>query len=136
MKATRFVRIPFPTWGHRVTDTNIDVVAAWCKGTVVRNPDRSFILVPVANARNPRAMQARPGDWVLKATRWGKTTFKVYPQASLENDFFILPGDWGGDEELDYDEDPIEEEPPSLPLQLVRPVPVPGNHRPDMRRTN
>lgn len=102
MKATRLFRKPFPAWAHQVTEKNIDTIAEWCQGVVVKNTDRMFIRVPVMNARNPRQTEAGIGCWVVKAKRYNKASFKVYTQRELEKDFWALEGDWAGDEELNY----------------------------------
>ena len=94
MELREFVRKPFPVKAVQVTADNMAEVARWCGGQVLTItkegeagdgplPARSFVRVPVFQARNDRQQQAYIGDWVLEAERG----FKVYTNSAFRNHF-------------------------------------------------
>lgn len=97
MMATRFMRQPFYVTGIEVTSENMEAVARWCQGHVIRDGDRSFIRVPVDRATNRRQTEAYVGLWVTASKQRGLRSFKVYTREWLDKNFFEL----SGDDELD-----------------------------------
>ena len=73
MKAARFMRKPFPVRGFEVTETNMDAIARWCVGHVVREDvPRPFVRVPVSRSVNEKQTRAYVRTWVIAADgkRW------------------------------------------------------------------
>lgn len=92
MKATRFMRIPFIVTGYEVTDENMDIIADWCEGHVIRrNTDRPFVRVPVNRPTNPHQTKAFAGTWVIASLQRGQNSFKVYTTAWLSRHFMEVP---------------------------------------------
>lgn len=87
--AKKFIRKSFPVDAIQVTPENMEAVAKWCAGTIMKNGDkeghlsRDYIQVRVAYPLNPRQTEAYLGDWVLKS---GKS-FKVYTNSAFEKSF-------------------------------------------------
>ena len=110
MKAHRFMRIPFFVRGHQVTAENMETVANWCEGHVVREDGRPpFIRVPVSNPTTKRQTEAYEASWVIVSRHRGKRSFKVYSEDWLKQQFFEMPDEDEGDEDI-HDE-PIEPKP-------------------------
>lgn len=91
MKATRFMRIPFFVLGHQVTEQNMDAIARWCEGHVIRDVAKPFVRVPVDRPTNRRQTEAYVGTWVIVSTRRGQRSFKVYTQEWLVQQFMEMP---------------------------------------------
>ena len=91
IKATRFMSKPFFVVGHLVTQENMETVAAWCEGTVIKNPHRPFIRVPVQNPKTKKHSEAYVGFWVLQSMQRDEPSFKVYNLEWLEKNFIPLP---------------------------------------------
>lgn len=84
LKTHKFARKPFYVDAVRVSENNIEEVAEWCKGEVVRNDtDQTHIRVEVNRPLNERQTQAFIGDWVLFAG----TGFKVYMPKAFDRSF-------------------------------------------------
>lgn len=84
LKTHKFARKPFYVDAIRVSENNIEEVAEWCKGEVVRNDtDQTHIRVEVNRPLNERQTQAFIGDWVLFAG----TGFKVYMPKAFDRSF-------------------------------------------------
>lgn len=111
MKATRFMRIPFFVSGYLVTEDNMEAVAKWCEGHVIRG-EKPFVRVPVDRPTNKRQTEAYPGTWVIVSLYKGERSFKVYTEEWLKKQFFELP-------EEALDEGIVEEE-----KSYTRPVPT------------
>jgi hypothetical protein len=86
---TEYVRKVFTVQAVRVSADNIEKVAEWCKGSILRGYDTEtdetvpYIKVPTMNPQNDRHTQARIGDWVLFSGRG----FKVYMHKAFMRDF-------------------------------------------------
>lgn len=93
MKATRFMRKPFYVMGIEVTKGNMDAVARWCEGHVIRDTDRPFIRVPVERATNRRQTEAYVGTWVTMSRQRDERSFKVYTREWLDKNFIELADD-------------------------------------------
>lgn len=147
-EATRFMRIPFFTTGHLVTEKNMEAVSGWCGGHIIEKNSKRFIRVPVHNARSVAATEAHIGSWVIKSTYNNQESFKVYRSEWLPKNFLSkedMTPEWiaqllmqvssmEGDEEdaLDIPDDPNEDAPAVLPRTVPRPVP--RDRRPIPRR--
>lgn len=92
----QFMRRTFFVTGKLVTAENIDEVALWCEGQAVEGHHGRFVRVPVANAKNTRQTEARPGLWVLRFVYPdGGFNYKVYTTTWLEKDFTMVPDENG-----------------------------------------
>jgi hypothetical protein len=110
MKATRYMRKPFICKGFEVTDDNMDAIARWCKGSVVRDDvPRPFVRVPVLRPTNERQTRAYVGTHVIVSIFDGVKSYKVYKPEWLLSTFFELDT-WDGDE---ADDILVMEEPPT-----------------------
>ena len=87
MKTGKYVRIPFEIEAVRVTNENIDEVAAWCKGEIQTEGDplvgTRYIKVKVFKPMGERQTQAFVGDWVL----FFNGGYKVYMNNSFVRSF-------------------------------------------------
>lgn len=111
MKAVRFMRKPFFVDGYLVDEDNMDAIAKWCKGHVVRdNVPRPFVRVPVDRPMNQRQTQAFVGTWVLLSIHQGRESFKVYTADYLEENFILSP--FGTESETQIPEQVDEESAP------------------------
>lgn len=106
VKATRFMRKPFVSKGYEVTETNMDALAQWCGGSVIREEGRTpFVRVPVSRSNNERQTRAYTGSWIVVSIFDDQRHFKVYKLEWLLRSFFELTT-WNGDEvddELEMD---------------------------------
>lgn len=94
MKATKFMRIPFFVSGYEVTKDNMDELAKWCEGHVVRGDgDEPFIRVPVVRPTNKKQTEARLGMWVIVSMVRGEPSYKVYSKEWLLTQFYMMPDD-------------------------------------------
>lgn len=92
MKAIRYMRIPFIALGYEVTEDNLDAIAKWCEGFVIRTDEaRPFVRVPVNRPTNQNQTKAYVGTYVLVTEHRGENNFKVYTKAMLERHFMIVP---------------------------------------------
>lgn len=91
MKATRFMRQPFIVTGYQVTEDNMDQIATWCEGHVIRDTERPFVRVPVNRPTNQKQTQAFVGTWVLLSSTGGADSFKVYTTEWLGKSFIKIP---------------------------------------------
>jgi hypothetical protein len=91
VKAKQYMLKPFFVEGYLVEEDNMDEIAEWCQGVVIRTNDKPFIRVPVVNARTPRHSEARTGMYVLKSMD-GRDTFTIYTASLLEKKFVEIPG--------------------------------------------
>jgi hypothetical protein len=105
MKATMFMRQPFYVAGHLVTEDNMDAIAKWCQGHVIRDGGRSFIRVPVDRPTNKRQTEAYAGTWVTLSKQREERSFKVYTEEWLEKNFIRLPDDDLYDIDIDIPSD-------------------------------
>ena len=90
MEIKKYLRKPFSIEAVQVTPENMEEVAEWCGGTIMRNGTEgknAYIKVKVYRPVSVRQSQAFAGDWVLRA---GKG-FKVYNEAAFENTFYLDP---------------------------------------------
>lgn len=87
MKTHKFARKPFYVDAVRVSETNMEEVAAWCGGKIVEAlegaNDASHIKVEVHRPLTERQTQAFVGDWVLFAG----SGFKVYTPKAFDKSF-------------------------------------------------
>ncbi|ADD81090.1 gp092 [Rhodococcus phage ReqiPoco6] len=100
LKVERYQRKTFDVDAVQVTEHNLDLVAAWCGGSIVTEqvaneenallpaPPKRYVLVPVAKPLSKRQTEAYIGDWVL----WADRGFKVYGQKPFLRSF-IKPKD-------------------------------------------
>lgn len=85
LKTDKFARKPFYVDAIQVTAENMEAVAEWCQGDVVKTeaPKANYIKVRVHRPMTPRQTQAFVGDWVLYAG----TGFKVYTDRAFQGSF-------------------------------------------------
>jgi hypothetical protein len=93
LKATRFMRQPFFVMGYEVTLENMDEIAKWCEGHVIRDTEKPFVRVPVIRPTHERQTRGYVGTWVLVSKQRGEKSFKVYTREWLEKNFFEVPDD-------------------------------------------
>lgn len=84
MKTHKFARKPFYVDAARVSEDNIEEVAAWCDGTVeTDNEGALHVKVKVHRPLTERQTRAYIGDWVLFAG----IGFKVYTPKAFDKSF-------------------------------------------------
>lgn len=113
LKPVRFMRIPFFVSGFQVTEDNMEAIARWCQGHVIRDAERPFVRVPVDRATKRNQTEAYVGRWVLKSVYRREISYKVYTEEFLRGSFIEL------DEELldpRIFQDPGIDEAPTVPL--------------------
>lgn len=110
MKATRLMRRPFIVSGFQVTTEDMDAIAKWCGGHVIRDVAEPFIQVPVVRPTNPRQTEAKVGMWVIMSLDpvRGRRRYKVYTEEWVEKDFIIF-------DDYAYNDDGLDEEQPVPP---------------------
>lgn len=136
MEPTRFMRIPFFVTGYPVTEENMDAIAKWCGGYVIRDADKPFIHVPVERAASKKQYEAYVGSWVVVSVQRGEKSFKVYTEDWLRKQFMEISGDT-------FDERGLEEEDFETRTGTTREItpaatrgrPVPGQPRTHPRNT-
>lgn len=129
MKATRFMRVPFFATGYRVTADNMDTIAKWCEGHVIRDVSRPFVRVPVNRPTHKKQTEAYEDTWVIVTIHRGERSFKVYTRDLLDKQFFELPDE---DAIETIPDEPTEKENPHhqasnvhhLPTQSSGPAPM------------
>lgn len=85
------MRKPFVSKGFEVTEDNMDAIARWCKGSVVReNVSRPFVRVPVSRATNEKQTHAYAGTVVVVSVFGKVRSYKVYKREWLEESFIEL----------------------------------------------
>ena len=84
---TRFMRKPFFVSGYCVTEENMEAIAKWCGGYVIRQSNDPFIHVPVTRATNVKQYEAYVGTWVIVSVLRGERSFKVYTEEWLHKQF-------------------------------------------------
>jgi hypothetical protein len=99
MKPGKYVKNPFYVEAVQVTADNLDEVARWCSGEIIKSllpkvdraPDDTeaveCVKVPVLRPANDRWTKAFVGDWVVKAG----AGFKVYAAKAFKRDFKPRP---------------------------------------------
>lgn len=129
------MRQPFYVMGIEVTSENMDAIARWCQGHVIRSGDRSFVRVPVDRATNRRQTEAYVGTWVMASKQRGVQSFKVYTREWLDKNFFELSGDDELDS-LEIEDFPSSEsvtvggggsQPPTIATTVITQFQAPGN---------
>jgi hypothetical protein len=92
IETTKYARKPFYVDAVRVTQNNIEDVAAWAQGEVRRDTDTGreipYIHVRVFRPLDDRQTKAFIGDWVLYAG----TGYKVYTNRAFLNSFDKVEG--------------------------------------------
>lgn len=84
MKTHKFARKPFYVDAVRVTEDNINEVAAWCQGEVLTDPEEGqYIKVRVHRPLTEDQTKAFIGKWILFAG----TGFKVYTAKAFDKSF-------------------------------------------------
>lgn len=84
MKTHKFARKPFYVDAVRVSEENIEEVAAWCQGEVLTDAEEGrYIKVRVHRPQTDRQTKAFIGDWVL----YSGTGFKVYTPKAFDKSF-------------------------------------------------
>lgn len=126
MNATRFMRIPFFVTGYPVTVDNMEALAKWCEGYVVRSADgrSQFIRVPVERATSKKQTEAYPGSWLIVSNQRGNRSFKVYTEEWLRKQFVEMPEDFLMDSGIPQDILVEEPEEKRTPPANVRPLPT------------
>lgn len=128
MKPAQFMRIPFMVYGHQVTAQNMDAIAKWCQGYVVRDAPNPFVRVPVNRPTHKKQTEATIGTWVIVSLIRGERSFKVYTEERLASQFISLPNEPWDPGILDLEETPEVENPPrasnvrSIPTQYRPPT--------------
>lgn len=81
----RYQSVPIVVDAIQVTMENMEDVTAWCKGSLVMNPDTGEVGIDVPVFRRVRGNMDRAvvGDWVLKS----KSGFKVYSPTAFGRSF-------------------------------------------------
>lgn len=91
MEPLRFMRKPFFVTGYPVTEENMEKIAKWCEGHVVKDIDgRSFVRVPVNRPTHDLQTKAYAGMFVLLSQKEHKRTYKVYDQEWLDKNFIEM----------------------------------------------
>jgi hypothetical protein len=85
MKTHKFARKPFYVDAVRVSEANIEEVAAWCEGEIKNDAEgrKHIYIKSVYRPINEKQTMAYIGDWVLKAD----TGFKVYVPKAFDKSF-------------------------------------------------
>lgn len=85
MKTHKFARKPFYVDAVRVSETNIEEVAAWCESEIKTDSDgKRYIHIPgVYRPAHEKQTQAYIGDWVLMTG----TGFKIYVPKAFDRSF-------------------------------------------------
>lgn len=84
MKTHKFARKPFYVDAVRVSEANIEEVAAWCEGQILTDDiEGPYVKVRVHRPLTDRQTKAFIGDWVLFAG----TGFKVYTPKAFDKSF-------------------------------------------------
>lgn len=128
MIATRFMRKPFIVTGYKVTEEDMDAIARWCEGHVIRDTERPFVRVPVDRPTNKKQTEAYIGTWVLLSTERPEKSFKVYTQTWLNKNFIEVPAEIDDeivDEIHEEDDDThhrISDNVRTLPTHVPKPV--------------
>lgn len=143
------MRKPFICIGFEVTAGNMDTLARWCKGNVVREDvPEPFVRVPVSRATNERQTRAYIGTYIVLSVFGKGNSYKVYKKEWLDETFLQLNDsavailkalgqiEWEGDPsdvEVDMDEDnetlcchKPEKHLTSIPTQSISSQPKPG----------
>lgn len=116
METKPYVRKPFKVDGLQVKPDNLEEVAEWCGGEIIRSDERRpHIQVDVQNALRDRQKQAFVGDWVLKSPsgfkvytdKAFKTTFEDDAPDRNEEDYSPQPVLWDKPEDAPADAQPI-----------------------------
>lgn len=116
------MRKPFVTQGFVVTEDNMEAIARWCKGNVVReNVPAPFVRVPVSRPTTEKQTRAYVGTYVVVSVFGNVKSYKVYKKEWLDESFITLTdeavallkafgraadGSWDGDEgddEIDFE---------------------------------
>lgn len=88
------MRKPFFITAYEVTEENMEILAQWCQGVVVREEGKPpFVRVPVERATSSRQTKAFVGTNITVSMRRGEKSFKVYQKEWLDADFDELPED-------------------------------------------
>lgn len=83
----QYKRITFSITAERVTEENIDAVAMWCGGIVMKDPARDpkpYIKVPSKRVVLAVLTQAYPGDYVI---RHENGQFRVFKEHAFRRTF-------------------------------------------------
>lgn len=95
LKVETYQRKTFDVDAVQVTADNLELVAAWCGGSIVTvsevqeenallpAPPKRYISVPVTKPLSKRQTEAYVGDWVL----WADRGFKVYGERPFTRSF-------------------------------------------------
>lgn len=85
MKTHKFARKTFYVDAVRVSETNIEEVAAWCESEIKTDAEgKRYIHIPgVYRPANEKQTQAYIGDWVLMTG----TGFKIYVPKAFDRSF-------------------------------------------------
>lgn len=84
LEIANYQRKVFVVEGTKVTEDNLEEVASWCEGEVLKDRrDQSFVKVPIVGSHRSRLSRAFVGDWVLRS----EVGFKVYTQNSFDKCF-------------------------------------------------
>lgn len=139
MKAILYMRKPFIVTGYKVTEKNMDAIARWCQGHVIREVERPFVRVPVVRYTNIKHTEAYVGTIVTLTEQRGQEYFKVCTEEWLADNFIQMPREMEDDEhektvdlsrymnpEAQKDEEVSEDDTDSLES---RPAPSPSNVR-------
>lgn len=140
MKAILYMRKPFIVTGYKVTEKNMDAIARWCQGHVIREAERPFVRVPVTRYTNIKQTEAYVGTIVTLSEQRGQEYFKVYTEEWLAENFIKMPREMEDNDEQEKtvdlsryvkpapqdDEEAPEDDTDSFE---ARPAPTPSNVR-------
>lgn len=91
LEPTRYMRIPFFVTGYCVTEDNMEAIAKWCGGYIVREDEKpAFIHVPVNRATSDKQYKAYIGTHVVVSVQRGERSFKVYTDEWLLKQFMPI----------------------------------------------
>ena len=90
---TRYIRKPLYVDAVRVTQSNLEEIAAWCQGEIRQDEvpgkgtTKKYVRVRVHNPKVPRQTKAFVGDWILYTERG----YKVYTHPAFLASFDKAP---------------------------------------------
>ena len=121
LEPSRYMRIPFFVTGYCVTEENMEAIAKWCGGYVIREDDKPpFIHVPVARATSDKQYKAYVGTHVVVSVQRGERSFKVYTDEWLLKQFMPITVET-------FDEDGIDDF--ETRTGTTREIHIPQNNR-------
>ena len=113
MIVNKYARKPFYVEAVQVTAENIEDVAKWCGGQLIKGTEanpHAYIKVKVKRPLSARQTKAFHNDWVLKAG----TGYKVYTADAFDKSFDTLSV-----REIEESEKVLEADPGDISVEAV-----------------